>query len=203
MFDKATSIRNKTGGTFLPMPRKWKIFMAINRLLSIPMYCDCDHFEGNVGIQNIFTRTRYQEVLQKFHFAKNTKQNKTDKGYKIKPIIYHLNELFQTVFSNEPEQSIDEYLAKSKGRSSIRQYLKMKPIKWVFKWWFWSAISSGYLYEFYLYLSRKKVVEVNLGESVVMQLSEKLKGTYCTLFLTIFLTGQHWSINFLTMELTP
>ena len=69
------------------------------------MYCDCDHFEGNVGIQNIFTRTRYQEVLQKFHFAKNTKQDKTDKGYKFKPIIYHLNELFQTVFSNEPDRA--------------------------------------------------------------------------------------------------
>ena len=107
------------------------------------------------------------------------------------------------IFPVLPEQSIDEYLTKSKGRSSIRQYLKTKPIKSVFKWCFWSAISSGYLYEFYLYLGRKKVVEVNLGESVVMQLSEKLKGTYCTLFLTIFLTGQHWSINFLTMELTP
>ena len=55
------------------------------------------------GIQNIVTRTRYQEVLQNLHFAENTKQDKTVKYYKIKPIIDRLNELFQAVFSNESE----------------------------------------------------------------------------------------------------
>ena len=34
-------------------------------------------------------------------------------------------------------------------------------------------------------------VEVNLGENVVMQLSEKLKVIYCTLFSDNFLTAQH------------
>ena len=52
-------------------------------------------------------------------------------------------------------------------------------MKWGFKWWFQCM-------EFDLYLSRKKDVENNLWESVVMQLSEKLKGTYCTLFFNIF-----------------
>jgi len=65
----------------------------------------------------------------------------------------------------------------------MRQYLKMKPIKWGFKWWFRCASSTGYLYEFDLYLGRKQNVEVNLGEGVVMQLSEKLKGTFCTIYL--------------------
>ena len=48
----------------------------------------------NVGIQSIFMRTRYQDVLQNLHFADNTTQNKKDKSYKIKPIIDHLNESF-------------------------------------------------------------------------------------------------------------
>ena len=59
-------------------------------------------------------------------------------------------------------------------------------MKWGFKWWFQCAFSTGYFHEFDLYLSRKKDVEINLWESVVMQLSEKLKGTYCTLFFDIF-----------------
>ena len=63
--------------------------VAVNQLPSIPMYWDCDYFIGNVGIQNIFTRLRYQEVLQNLHFADNTKQNKTDKGHR--PIIGHFN----------------------------------------------------------------------------------------------------------------
>ena len=44
---------------------------------------------------------------------------------------------------------------------------------------FWCASSTGH---FDLYLGRKKDVEVNLGENVVMRLSEKLRGNYCTLF---------------------
>ena len=40
----------------------------------------------------------------------------------------------------------------------------MKPIKLEFKWWFSCASSIGYLYEFDLYLGRrKKFFEINLG----------------------------------------
>ena len=90
--------------------------MAVNQLLSIPIFWDSNHFVGNVGIQNIFARTRYQVVLQNNHFAGNTKQDKTDKGHKIR-IIDHLNESFQAVFSNKSEQCIDEYMTKFKERS--------------------------------------------------------------------------------------
>ena len=85
------------------------------------MYWEYDHFVGSVGIQKIFTRTRYQEVFQNLYFAYYTKQDKTGKGYKIRPIINHVNESFQAVLSNEPEQSIDEHMTKFKGGSSMRQ----------------------------------------------------------------------------------
>ena len=55
--------------------------MAVNQLPSIPMYWDCGQFIGKIGIQNI-SRTRYQ-VLQNLNFADNTKQDKTDKDFKI------------------------------------------------------------------------------------------------------------------------
>ena len=44
----------------------------------VPMLWDCDNFVGNAGIQNNFTRTRYQEDLQNLYFVDNTRQNKTD-----------------------------------------------------------------------------------------------------------------------------
>ena len=53
----------------------------------------------------------------------------------------------------------------------------MKPIKWGFKWCFRCTGSSGYLFKFDFYLGKQKAVEVNLTESVVLQLSEKLKNT--------------------------
>ena len=49
----------------------------------------------------------------------------------------------------------------------------------------WSA-SSLEAYEFYFYLGKKQNVEINLGEDVVMQLSEKLKGIFCTLVFDKF-----------------
>ena len=77
----------------------FSFIMAVNQLQNIPLYWDCDHFVGNAGIQNIFTRTRYQYVLRNLHFADNKKQDKSVKGI-AKEIIDHLNESFQTVFSN-------------------------------------------------------------------------------------------------------
>ena len=72
----------------------------------------------------------------------------------------------------------------------IEEILENQTYKMRFKWWFQFTSSTGYLDEFDLYLGWKKDVEVNLGESVVMQLSEKLKGTYCTLFSgNFFLTA--------------
>ena len=87
--------------------------MTVNQLPSIPMFWDCNNFVGNVSIQNIFARTRYQVVLQNNHFASNTKQDKTDKGHKI-IIICHLNESFEAVLSNEHEQCIDEHVTEFK-----------------------------------------------------------------------------------------
>ena len=58
------------------------------------MYWDCDHFIGNNGIQNIFTRGRCQEILQNLHFVDNSKQDQTKRGYKIRPAIDYLFKSF-------------------------------------------------------------------------------------------------------------
>ena len=84
---------------FLIKSEEMKAFIGVigwlYQLLRTPMYWICNHFVGDIGIQNIFTRTRNQEVL---HFANSKNQDKTDKGYKISPIINHLNESFRAVF---------------------------------------------------------------------------------------------------------
>ena len=75
----------------------------------------------------IFT---FQTILSKI------KPTKVIQTYKIHPIIDHLNKSSQENYSNDPKQSTDERMTKFKGPPSMRQYLKMKPIKWGFKWWF-------------------------------------------------------------------
>ena len=44
----------------------------------------------------------------------------------------------------------------------------------VLLWWFY----SGYLYKFDVFLEKKNALEVNLGESVMLELSDKLKNIF-------------------------
>ena len=68
--------------------------MGVNHLPSISMYWDYDHFIGNNDMENIFTKGKYQEIMQNLHFANNSKQDQTNKSYKICPTIDHLNKPF-------------------------------------------------------------------------------------------------------------
>ena len=63
----------------------------------------------------------------------------------------------------------------------MRQYMKNKPIKWGFKFWFHCGTKSGYLHEFDMYLGRKGNIEFGLGESVILSLCQKLKDTLYSL----------------------
>ena len=66
-------------------------------------------------------------------------------------------------------------MVKFKGRSGIKQYIKSKPIKWSFKFWFYCLSKSGYLYLMYIYLGRKQTAEFNLNheEEVVLLADER------------------------------
>ena len=80
-------------------------------------------------------------------------------------------------------------MCKFKGKSLLRQYIKDKPIKWGFKFWFWCGSKSGYLYQFDMYLGEKSKTEFGLGESVVLFLCENLKYSYCYVFFDNFFTS--------------
>ena len=55
-------------------------------------------------------RKRFCEILQNLHFADNSKVDKTDKAFKIRRVIDHLNSKFPEVLSNDSEQSIDKHM---------------------------------------------------------------------------------------------
>ena len=141
---------------------------------------------GNEGIRNVLTRTRFLEILQNLHFGDNNTSDTSDKGYKLRIVMNHLNKAFQAAMSDADRQSIDEHVTKFKGRNSCKQYIKNKPIKWGFKWWCRCSSTTGYLYDFNLYLGKKEKTEIELCESVVLNLSQKLEGSYCTLYFDKF-----------------
>lgn len=164
--------------------------MAINKLPCISDYWSTNAMTGNESIKQAMTRERFKTILQNLHFSDNEKkQEPTDRAAKIRPIIEHLNSSFQAAMEDTGHQSIDEHMCKYKGRSSMKQYIKSKPIKWGFKLWFRCCSQTGYLFQFDIYVGRKNSTESSLGEGVVLQLSEKLNGTFCNLYFDNFFTS--------------
>ena len=90
--------------------------MEINKSSTISEYWRVD----NDGIQNTMIQNRFCEILQNLHFADNRKENKTDKDFKIRPVIDHLNSKFSEMLSNDNEQSTDEHKLKFKGTSGMK-----------------------------------------------------------------------------------
>ena len=77
--------------------------------------------------------------------------------------------------SDAERQSVNEDMIKFKGQVSCKQYMKNKVIRWGFNWWCWYWSKAGNLYEFDLYLGKKEKTELRLGETVVLNISKKLK----------------------------
>ena len=67
---------------------------AINKLPTVAEYWRVDNLIGNDGIQNTMIRNRFCEILENLHFADNRKDDKTDKVFKMRPVIDHLKSKF-------------------------------------------------------------------------------------------------------------
>ena len=55
---------------------------------------------GSNTIQNTMIRNRFCEILQNLRLADNTYDEKTDRVFKVRPVMDHLNKKFAEVLSN-------------------------------------------------------------------------------------------------------
>ena len=181
------------------------LLMGINKLSTMKIYWSVDQGLGNSLIQKAMTRVLFLEILQNIHFADNHKElppkesEEYDHAWKLRPLFGHLEKHFQDMLQPEAHQLIDEHMYKFKGKSIMRQYMKNKPIKWGFKFWFRCGANSGYFYEFDMHLGRKGNTEFGLGESVVLSLCQKLKDTHYFVFFDNFFISLALLVKLLEM----
>ena len=97
--------------------------------------------------------------------------------------------IFEETLEPESHHSINEHMCKFKSKSLMRQYMKNKPIKVGFKFWFCCRSMWRYLYEFYMYLGKKGNTGFGLGELVVLSLCECLKDSNCYVYFEKFFTS--------------
>ena len=93
------------------------------------------------------------------------------------PLIDHLSQKFKSLCEVNREVAVDEAMIKFQGRSSLKQYMPLKPTKRGTKVWALADSHNGYFSRFEVYTGKKvNTVENNLGTRVVKTLTAELKG---------------------------
>lgn len=189
---------HQNGREFTIDVEEMKAFLGMNLVMGyhiLPSLRDYWSTEPDMAvpfISNVMPRARFEEIRRNLHFCNNQAVKDAsspdhDRAYKIRPVIDHFNTSFQNALNNTKKQSIDEHMIKFKGHNAMKQYIKNKPVKWGFKLWCRCDAATGYLFEFDLYTGKRTSgIEFGLGESIVLQLTKKIEGLGCEIYMDNF-----------------
>lgn len=152
--------------------------MGYNKLPSYKLYWNTSEDLNVRSISKAMSRDRFREILSNIHVNNNANlpNNNKDKLYKLRPMIDALNKIFPEAYHGTRELSVDESMIKFKGRSTLKQYNPMKPIKRGYKLWC-IADQKGYILKYSVYQGKNETLEqefdkYNLGERVVLMLTK-------------------------------
>lgn len=144
----------------------YKLYWSTSKDLNVPI------------ISEAMSRDRFSEILSNIHVNDNLAipVNNKDKLYKLRPMIESLNKRFAEAYHGTRELSVNESMIKFKGRSSLKQFNPMKPIKRGYKLWCITD-QKGYILNFSIYQGKNEALErefehFNLGERIVLKLTK-------------------------------
>ena len=128
-------------------------FLGINMIMGfheLPSWTDfwsCAPGLSVPFVSNALPRNLFAQILSNIHVSDNVAipNNSPDKFYKLRLMINQLNLNFVKLYNVSHHVSVDESMILFKGRSAIKRYNPMKPIKRGFKLWS-LADMDGYLY---------------------------------------------------------
>ena len=138
------------------------ILMGINELPELRDYWSTHEYLRYAPIADRISRNQFEKITQYLHFVDNTSLPSQGEGYsrlqKVEPVITALKAKFQYPHC---QVSIDEAMIPFKGRSMMKQYVPIKPIKRGFK--VGSSI-DGYFCDLNVYVGATGERECSLGE---------------------------------------
>ncbi len=128
----------------------FSILMGINPLPSIHMYWERNSWHHCLIAERI-SRDRFEEISRYLHVADNTTlfppgSLQYDRLGKVRPLLEHLSLKFRSLYNPGKHLSVDEAMIKFQGRSTLKQYMPMKPTKRGIKVWV-IADKNGYFSE--------------------------------------------------------
>ena len=147
------------------------LIMSYNKLPSIHMYWSTKKSLGNEALREAISRDRFQVLFSKLFFNDPDKPECATKTFYMEKLLTRLKGTFMASRSDSTFQSIDESMTKFKGRSSLKQYMPMKPVKRVIKLWTRCNSKTGYVYDTNIYCGKTaEKLDGTLGERFVTQL---------------------------------
>lgn len=165
------------------------LVMSYNHLPSMADYWSKNPAMGNGLIKSVILRDSCLFVLSKLYFAKPDAVEKS-KTYYIQNMVDCLKHTFQECREDSVVQSLDESMTKFTGRTCLKQFMPLKPVKRGIKMWMRCDPLSGYAYDFNIYTGKEaEKQEKNLGERVVLKLVETIKAPDVTLCFDRFFTS--------------
>ncbi|XP_066253025.1 piggyBac transposable element-derived protein 2-like [Euwallacea similis] len=159
--------------------KKEEIYVVLGAmLLSGYSKCPKKHMYWNNSddvpkiLYNSICLNRFEFILPHLHFNDNFLIDKTDKLYKLRPLIEHLNKSFKEHGGLEEHISIDEDMISYYGKHYAKQFIKGKPTRFGYKNWA-LCTNTEYCVTFEIYTDKsgtEHVKRFGLGGDVVMNL---------------------------------
>ena len=182
------------------------IAMGVHRLPQLKDYWSSDILLGVPGI--VDGTDRFKVLLQCLHLNDNAEMKTPgdpdyDRLHKLRPLLTKVKQNCLNQYNPHRQVSIDEAMVGFKGRSSLKQYMPMKPTKRGYKVWCLCDSTNGYLSNFDVYtgVSGTNVRdEGGLGPSVVKRLIEPFKGKGHFVFYDIFFSSVDLSKDLLSIN---
>ena len=173
----------------------FSILMGINHLPALDDYWSTDPALHYSAVADRITRDRFREITRYLHFVDNASLTpRGSPGYdrlgKVRPVINHLSSRFSDLYDPHQEVAVDEAMIKFTGRSTLKQYMPLKPVKRGIKVWALADSHNGYFHKFQVYTGKEGSGEKNLGQRVVKDLTHHLKGKHHHVFFDNFFTSE-------------
>ena len=112
-----------------------------------------------------------------------------------------MNRVNSLLYNPSKTLTVDESMIPFSGRTSMKQYMPMKPIKRGYKVWCLADAKTGYICKFDVYCGKSDNTKISLGEKVVLNMVSELRGDDYLVAFDNFFTSVNLVENLLKKQI--
>ncbi len=183
----------------------FSILMGINVLPCIEGYWQVDKILRYAPVADKISRDIFRDIFRDIscylHFVQNSTLEPRgspnhDRLGKIRPLLSFINGKCTEIYNPHKEVAVDEAMIKFQGRSTLKQYMPLKPVKHGIKVWVLGDSHNGYFSKLQVYIGKDDSAEKGLGARVVKEVTAHLQGKHHHAYFDNFFTSQQegWHI---------